>query len=86
MATIKPDAIPLSHPFKWVTPQTELPLHKEIVQGLVGDEVADVFYNVRQCGWYNLKSENVVVRAWRKILPYSDGTSRTAIVFFKKGK
>lgn len=80
------EAIPKTTSFEWVFPDDEKPLHKEIVMGHTPKGVMEVFYSVRDCGWFDLQCQTVKVINWRKImhLNHEDHVEKTR--FFKKAK
>jgi hypothetical protein len=80
------EALPKTTSFMWVFPADEKPLHKEIVMGHTPKGVMEVWYSVRECGWFDLECHSVKVINWKKTLYLSDEDHVVKTRFFKKVK
>jgi hypothetical protein len=80
------EGIPKTSSFMWVFPDDEKPLHKEIVIGHTPTGIQEVFYNVKECGWFDMKAKRVNVVNWKKVIHASDATFADSTRFFKRSK
>jgi hypothetical protein len=80
------EGIPKTSSFFWVFPGDEKPLHKEIVIGHTPTGIQEVWYSVRECGWFDMNAKRVNVINWKKVMHASDATLVASTRFFKRIK